>query len=171
MTSPGNSPEVAWERLDALYRETILDHARNPRNRQPVAAPDIRGHMLNPFCGDEVWVDVALAGGRVSGVHVHSEGCAICQSSASMMGEALKGRTVPEMRALITAFTHMLRGKELTDVDWALLGGLKAMQGVASFPVRVKCAVLAWSALEVGLDLFQKPPTRHPAPSKASPPV
>ena len=154
MTSQGNAPEIAWEELDELYRGIILDHARKPRNQRPIEAPDVRAHVLNPFCGDEVYLDLSLRSGLVGAVRVHGQGCAISQSAASLMSEALKGKDVAQMRTLSQRFTRMMRGEHLTEVELASLGDLQALAGVARFPVRVKCALLAWNTLDEGLDEY-----------------
>jgi len=156
MTNAPQTPDIAWERLDRLYRDTILDHARKPRNRTPLPAPDARAHVLNPFCGDEVFVDLSLRDGRVSAVCVWSNGCAVCQASASMMSELLSGRDAEEMQALADRFARMMRGEVLTEAERASLGVAVALAGVALFPTRVKCALLAWSTLDEALECRPK---------------
>jgi nitrogen fixation NifU-like protein len=131
--------------LEELYREVILDHYRHPRNRgrlegRGTASVDLQ----NPTCGDEVRLSVALNGGRISDVRFEGRGCSISMASASMMTEAVKGRTVDDAVALQAAFKAMLRGEP---ADEQRLGDLVALSGVAKFPVRVKCATLAWNAL------------------------
>lgn len=155
MTNTGPAPEVAWERLDSLYRETILDHARNPRNRSPLREPDVRAHVLNPFCGDEVFVDMAWRDGRVADVCVRSNGCAICQASTSMMSELLRDRDVATLRKLSRRFSRMMRNEEPSERGRAELGPAQALVGVALFPTRIKCALLPWSALDEALDDYE----------------
>jgi len=157
MTNTGQAPEVAWERLDGLYREAILDHARNPRNRRPLPIPDVQAHVLNPFCGDEVFVDLALAEGRVVDVCVRSNGCAICQASASMMSEVLSDNETASLRGLSHSFSRMMRQAPLEEAELKKLGSARALAGVALFPTRIKCAVLAWSALDEALDQCDAP--------------
>ena len=147
--------------LEDLYREIILDHYRTPRNRGELPVPPARhaeGH--NPLCGDEitVYVDVESGGGvdTVNDVKVSGQGCSISQSSASMMSAAVKGRTVPEVRALVKKFKGMMSietddGGDGT-ADDVPLGDLEALQGVVKFPVRIKCATLAWNTLTEALD-------------------
>jgi nitrogen fixation protein NifU and related proteins len=144
--------------LEDLYREIILDHYRSPRNRGELPAPPAvfaQGH--NPLCGDEITVYLQLDGDRVSDVRVDGQGCSISQSSASMMSQAIKGRTVDEVRALVRRFKGMMSiedadGDEDAPAVEVSLGDLEALQGVVKFPVRIKCATLAWNTLLQALD-------------------
>jgi nitrogen fixation NifU-like protein len=152
--------------LEDLYREIILDHYRNPRNRGDLAAPPARrAEGFNPLCGDEVVVYVDLDGDQIRDVKVGGQGCSISQSSASMMSAAVKGRSLEEARQLVRAFKammsiHELRldsdGEEVEEPvapDPAVeLGDLAALQGVVKFPVRIKCATLSWNTLVQALD-------------------
>jgi nitrogen fixation NifU-like protein len=135
-------PEVA---LDELYREVVLDHHRRPRGRAPLPRVDARAHGLNPACGDEIHLNLAIEGGRVTGVQVGGRGCAICTASGSMMAELVPGHTESEADALAEAFRAVMHGKPAPEgVD---LGDLEALEGVKRFPVRVKCALLPWVTL------------------------
>jgi nitrogen fixation NifU-like protein len=136
--------------LDELYRDIILDHYRNPRHRGSLTDPSASHEGLNPLCGDEVTVDVALRAGRIEDIAYRGSGCSISQSSASMMTEAVAGKSVDEARAVIGKFTEMMRGSD--EIDPEELGDLEAMAGVRKFPVRVKCATLAWHTLDEALD-------------------
>jgi nitrogen fixation protein NifU and related proteins len=150
--------------LEDLYREIILDHYRNPRNRGELAAPPAhRVEGFNPLCGDEIVVYLLVDGGTVTDVRIAGQGCSISQSSASMMSAAVKGKTVEEARALIRAFKGMmsihesrLEGDGAEEAEPAdpnvKLGDLEALQGVVKFPVRIKCATLSWNTLAQGLD-------------------
>ena len=146
--------------LEDLYREIILDHYRTPRNRGELPVPPAQhaqGH--NPLCGDDVTVYLDVAGdgddATVADVKVSGQGCSISQSSASMMSQAVKGKSVPEVRALVHKFQGMMSIETdddpsgLPDVD---LGDLEALQGVVKFPVRIKCATLAWHTLVAALE-------------------
>jgi nitrogen fixation protein NifU and related proteins len=146
--------------LEDLYREIILDHYRTPRNRGELPTPPAvvaQGH--NPLCGDEITVYLQLDDEVVSDVKVEGQGCSISQSSASMMSQAIKGRTVPDVRALVRRFKGMMSIEEAGDGDGngdgsadVALGDLEALQGVVKFPVRIKCATLAWNTLLEALD-------------------
>jgi nitrogen fixation NifU-like protein len=151
--------------LEDLYREIILDHYRNPRNRGELPVPPAhRVEGFNPLCGDEIIVFLDVDdGGRVSDVRITGQGCSISQSSASMMSSAIKGKTVGEVRALTRAFKAMMSIHEHTlggddgsdgagDDEEVKLGDLEALRGVVKFPVRIKCATLAWNTLAQGLD-------------------
>ena len=142
--------------LEDLYREIILDHYRNPRNRGELTAPPatiVEGH--NPLCGDEITLHLLVQDGVVADVKTAGQGCSISQSSASMMTQAVMGRTVAEARAVIHRFKHMMSIEvhhHDEPVDAPALGDLEALQGVVKFPVRIKCAVLAWNTLSQALD-------------------
>jgi nitrogen fixation NifU-like protein len=133
--------------LDDLYREVILDHYQHPRNRGRLDPSDIAVEGANPLCGDELALYVALRDGRVADVRFEGRGCSISQASASMMTEALKGKTLDEARRLVADFKDMMHGQPPADD----LGDLAALQGVRKFPVRIKCATLPWVAFEQGL--------------------
>jgi nitrogen fixation protein NifU and related proteins len=139
--------------LEDLYREIILDHYRTPRNRGELPPPASHAVGHNPLCGDEIDVYLQVDGATVTDVKVGGQGCSISQSSASMMSQAVKGRSVAEVRALVRRFKGMMSieepggdGDESADVD-VKLGDLEALQGVVKFPVRIKCATLAWNTL------------------------
>ena len=136
--------------LDELYRELILDHYRNPRNRAPLESPAVVAEGYNPLCGDEVELRLNIEGDVVSDVSFTARGCSISQASGSMMTEAIKGKTVAQVRALVALFTRMMTDPEFVPEED--VGDLEALQGVAKYPVRVKCATLAWHALRDGLD-------------------
>ena len=135
--------------LDELYRDIILDHYRNPRHRGSLNAPTATHEGLNPLCGDEVTVELLVDGDRINDVAYNGSGCSISQSSASMMTEAIYGKPLDEVKRLKDDFTAMMRGED--DIDPESLGDLEALSGVRKFPVRVKCATLAWHTLEEAL--------------------
>lgn len=140
--------------LDELYREIILDHYRSPRNRGSLEQPTATGEGDNPLCGDEVRVDLDIRDGRVFDVRFEANGCSISQASASMMTEAVKGLSLEEVESLFETFKGMMYGAGEVDVE--ALGDLEALQGVRKFPVRVKCATLAWNTLQEALEEFRK---------------
>ncbi len=144
MTTPIPEPE-----LDDLYRELILDHYRHPHNRGSLANATSRGEGYNPLCGDEIELDLAIEGGKIEDVAFRGRGCSISQASSSMMTDAVKGQTKEAALALIAAFKAMMLAPEQAPA--AALEDLEAFQGVAKFPVRVKCATLAWHVLEESL--------------------
>lgn len=134
--------------LDDLYREIILDHYRSPRNRGELPPPAAHAVGHNPLCGDEIEVFLEVRDGVVSDIKVGGQGCSISQSSASMMSQAVKGKPVDEVRALVHRFKSMMSIEELDEsAPEVKLGDLEALQGVVKFPVRIKCAVLAWNTL------------------------
>jgi nitrogen fixation NifU-like protein len=135
--------------LEELYRELILDHYRSPRNHGKLTEPDVVGEGYNPLCGDEIEVQMRLEDGRVAEAAFSGRGCSISQASGSMMTEAVKGKSVSDVLSLIDAFTRMMTDRDFVAPDE--IGDLEAFQGVARFPVRVKCATLAWHALQEGL--------------------
>ena len=135
--------------LDELYRDIIIDHYRHPRHKGRLTAPSASHEGLNPLCGDEVTVEVVLDGTDLGEIGYTGSGCSISQSSASMMTEAVAGKSVAETRRLIGDFTAMMRGEESVDAE--ALGDLEAMSGVRKFPVRIKCATLAWHTLAQAL--------------------
>lgn len=140
--------------LEDLYREIILDHYRSPRNRGELPPPATHAVGHNPLCGDEIEVYLDVRDGVVQDIKVGGQGCSISQSSASMMSQAVKGKSVDEVRALVHKFKSMMSIEELEDGDAAAdvkLGDLEALQGVVKFPVRIKCAVLSWNTLTEAL--------------------
>ena len=141
--------------LEDLYREIILDHYKSPRNRGTLEPPAVRSEGHNPLCGDEIEVFLLVEDGTVRDIKIGGQGCSISQSSASMMSAAVKGKSVADARKLIERFKHMMSiDEEGAEPDTTTpLGDLEALQGVVKFPVRIKCAVLAWNTLAEGLDL------------------
>ena len=144
--------------LEELYREVILDHYRSPRNRGHLESPDAKAEGVNPLCGDELNVELNFSDGVVSDVAVEGQGCSISQSSASMMTEAIKGKTRDEIEQLVGRFRTMMSLDESDDPGLdperpgAVLGDLEALQGVRKYPVRIKCASLGWNTLMEALE-------------------
>ena len=150
--------------LEDLYREIILDHYRAPRNRGELEVPP--AHQVegfNPLCGDEVILYLDVANGMVADVKIAGQGCSISQASTSMMSAAVKGKSVAETRTITRAFKALMSIHEskiggddvdatADDLAGVRLGDLEALQGVVKFPVRIKCATLAWNTLVQGLD-------------------
>lgn len=145
MALPKSSAEVA-----ALYQEMILDHYRRPRNKGTLERADASVEMKNPLCGDEIELQVAFDGDSVSDLRFSGRGCSISQASASMMTQLVKGKSSEEIGALKKQFRDLMLGNAPA-ADDAQLGSLRALSGVARFPARVKCALLAWNALETAM--------------------
>jgi nitrogen fixation protein NifU and related proteins len=137
--------------LEALYQEVILDHNRKPRNFREIENADRRIEGRNPLCGDEITLWLKLDGDQVADVSFKGTGCAISKSSASLMTSAVKGKSVADTKVLFDRFHDMITGK-LPDGEREKMGSLAALGGVARFPIRVKCASLAWHALKAALD-------------------
>jgi nitrogen fixation NifU-like protein len=139
--------------LEDLYREVILDHYRNPRNQGHLESPDAKAQGVNPLCGDEIALELEFEGDQVVAVAIEGQGCSISQSSASMMTEAIKGKSREEIDQLAAKFRGLmsLEGGEEPGLDpdrpGAALGDIEALQGVRQYPVRIKCASLAWNVL------------------------
>lgn len=139
--------------LEDLYREVILDHFRSPRNKGHLESPDAVAQGVNPLCGDDITIELNFDGDRVSEVAVDGQGCSISQSSASMMTEAIKGKTRAEIESLTQKFRDMMSLDGEADIELdperpgAVLGDIEALQGVRKYPVRIKCASLGWNVL------------------------
>ncbi len=140
--------------LDELYREIILDHYKHPRHNEALPAADVVAEGYNPLCGDEIEMQLTFDGDELSGIGITGRGCAISRASGSMMSDLVMGKSVDEIRRLTDEFKSMM-----TDPDAAApedLGDLEALQGVAKFAVRVKCATLAWHTLADGIEQHEK---------------
>ncbi|KKK39355.1 nitrogen fixation protein NifU [Mesobacillus campisalis] len=143
---------MSFNNLDTLYRQVIMDHYKNPRNKGILEEDgSLTINMNNPTCGDRIQLTMKVEDGKVSDAKFEGEGCSISMSSASMMTQAIKGRTVEDAIKLSKIFSDMMLGKEYDEEDLDL-GDIEALQGVAKFPARIKCATLAWKAMEKGLN-------------------
>ena len=134
--------------IDDLYREIILDHYRSPRNQERLAESDLEAEGINPFCGDEVVIQIKLVDGLVHAVSFKGTGCSISQASASILTDAIKGKTLDEAEALYFRFRDMMHGEITSEHGLDQWGEVEALAGVKKFPIRVKCALLAWATLE-----------------------
>ena len=141
----GREPDPQF---DELYRDLILDHYRLPRNNRVLESADADLTQFNPVCGDEIRLTARIRDGAVEDIGYVGQGCSISQSSASMMTEAIRGRSLDHANTLARLFRSMLQGEE---VDEAAMGDLIALQGASRYPTRVKCAVLAWDTLQKAL--------------------
>ena len=146
--------------LDALYRDVVLDHYRSPRGKKELSDPDLENEGMNPVCGDEVKVALKLKDGHVTDVAVNSRGCAISVASGSMLAELLVGKSTSQIEELFQAFRDMLHGKGVTEEPD--LGDLEALEGVMRLPVRVKCALLAWTTLRDAVEAWERNGAHQP---------
>ncbi|HUF46692.1 MAG TPA: SUF system NifU family Fe-S cluster assembly protein [Vicinamibacterales bacterium] len=137
--------------LSDLYQEVILDHNRRPRNFGALAGADRTAKGHNPLCGDRLTLYLQMNGDRIEQVMFEGSGCAISKASASLMTEAVRGRTVDDATAIFEEFHKLVTGRREADLDDEVLGKLAVFGGVREFPVRVKCASLAWHTLKSAL--------------------
>jgi nitrogen fixation NifU-like protein len=135
--------------LEELYKEVILDHYKSPRNKRNVPGAELSCSKNNPLCGDEITIHAHLTDGRVADVGFEGRGCSISQASASMLTEAVMGKQVEDAEQLAAEFRSMMEGK--LEPDEEAFGDLVALKGVVKYPVRIKCAVLAWDVLQEAL--------------------
>ena len=142
--------------LDDLYDVRILDHSRDPRHAERIGAPDAEGSAVNPFCGDEAHIQLTLEEGRVSGIGVQSVGCSINRASASMLSESVLGMSSDEAAEVDRRFRRLMDGDALSADESDSLADLAALDGVRAFPVRIKCALLPWTALEEAFEGFRR---------------
>ena len=143
-------PSERAAQIGALYQEMILDHYRRPRNKGEIPNADASVLMKNPLCGDEIAVHVRYDGDQIADLAFSGRGCSISQASASMMTQLLKGKSVEEAEGIRARFRDMVMGDKEAGED-KTLGSLRSLGGVARFPARVKCALLAWNALDTAL--------------------
>jgi nitrogen fixation NifU-like protein len=136
--------------LDDIYKEVILDHYKNPRNKRELPGAELQCHANNPLCGDEITVFAHVEGETVAEVTFQGAGCSISQSSASMMTEAVTGAGIDDAKALAADFRGMMAGD--VGPDEGRFGDLVALKGVVQYPIRIKCAVLAWDVLQDALE-------------------
>ena len=143
---------MSLDALDALYKEVILDHYQNPRNRAPLPDPTVATEGFNPACGDQLTLQLKLEDGKITAVGLQGKGCAISQSSASMMTEAIHDHTLEEAEQLAESFREFMTAEERPQTD---MGDLEVLEGVRQFPVRIKCATLAWHTLQEALKEYR----------------
>ncbi|MFC0187614.1 Fe-S cluster assembly sulfur transfer protein SufU [Fictibacillus aquaticus] len=136
--------------LDQLYRQVIMDHYKNPRNKGEITDGSVTINMNNPTCGDRIQLHLKVEDGKIEQAKFDGEGCSISLASASMMTQAVKGLSVEDATKLATIFYQMMLGNEY-DAENFDLGDIEALQGVSKFPARIKCATLAWKAMEQGV--------------------
>ncbi len=138
--------------LRELYQQVILDHSRSPRNFKELEDADRSAEGYNPLCGDQITVYLTLDGDRVREASFKGSGCAISKASASLMTAVVKGKTVAEVEELFGNFRDMVTSGHDEEIDEESVGKLVVLKGVREFPVRVKCATLAWHTLRAALE-------------------
>jgi nitrogen fixation protein NifU and related proteins len=146
--------------LDDIYKEVILDHYKNPRNKRELPSAELSCTRNNPLCGDEITVYAHVDDGRIAELTFEGAGCSISQSSASMMTEAATGEPVADALDLAAGFRGMMAGDVEPDDD--RFGDLVALKGVVKYPIRIKCAVLAWDVLQEALQGAGEAAGAHP---------
>ncbi|GMK41714.1 iron-sulfur cluster assembly scaffold protein NifU [Paenibacillus sp. CCS19] len=139
--------------LDDLYRRVIMDHYKNPRNRGTLDNESVTINLNNPTCGDRIALQLQVEDGKVIDAKFSGEGCSISLSSASMMTEAVKGRTYEQALELAERFSALMKGES---VEFEELEDIEALSGVNKFPARIKCATLSWNALRKGIEQQQQ---------------
>ncbi len=141
----------AYGGIEELYREVILEHFKAPRNKGAIAQPSNKADGVNPLCGDQITITASVENGKVKDVKFQGQGCAISQSSASMMTAVVKGKSLGEARAITKTFKTMFGIDDTSLTEEAApkdqIGDLEALEGVKKYPVRIKCALLAWNTL------------------------
>ncbi|GEN87375.1 Fe-S cluster assembly sulfur transfer protein SufU [Oceanobacillus sp. FSL W8-0428] len=139
---------MALNNLDTLYRQVIMDHYKNPRNKGTLEKDSVTVDMNNPTCGDRIQLQLDIQNGIVKDAKFQGEGCSISMASASMMTQAIKGLEVETALKMSEMFSKMMLGEDIDSED---MGDIEALQGVSQFPARIKCATLAWKAMEKGV--------------------
>ena len=140
---------MTTNKLDQLYRSVIMDHYKNPRNKGVLEENNVTIDMNNPTCGDVIHLTLKVEDGIVRDAKFEGEGCSISMASASMMTQIVKNKDLDTAQKYAQLFSDMMLGKEIDDsID---LGDIEALSGVAKFPARIKCATLAWKAMEKGV--------------------
>lgn len=142
------------EKLDDMYREIILDHYRAPRGKKPLEKKDVTSNGHNPSCGDDVVLELEMDKGVVKDIHVECKGCAISVASSSMLAEYIKGKPLEDVKDLSEKVKDMLKGQDASLPED--IGDIDSLKGVQKFPVRIKCALLAWMTLIEGLKSYEK---------------
>jgi nitrogen fixation protein NifU and related proteins len=141
---------MSFNNLETLYRQVIMDHYKNPRNRGVIEGEALSVDMNNPTCGDRIQLQLQVEDGIVKDAKFEGEGCSISMSSASMMTQAIKGKSVTDALKMSKLFSEMMLGEEInSDME---MGDAEALSGVSQFPARIKCATLAWKAMEKGVN-------------------
>ncbi|TRM13058.1 SUF system NifU family Fe-S cluster assembly protein [Lentibacillus cibarius] len=141
---------MSFSNLDTLYRQVIMDHYKNPRNKGTIDGNALTVDMNNPTCGDRIQLQLQVEDGIVQDAKFTGEGCSISMSSASMMTQAIQGKKLDDALKMSKAFSEMMLGEDV-DTEELDMGDIESLQGVSQFPARIKCATLAWKAMEKGV--------------------
>lgn len=136
------------DELNEMYEEIVMDHYHNPRNTELLTKPDYQVEKNNPFCGDEIKIQITLDKNHKTIVSVTGRGCAISQASGSLMAEKINLLPYNELQTNVDLFRKLIRDEILSEKELDILGDVSALSGVRKFPVRIKCAMLSWVALE-----------------------
>tara|TARA_S200000501_G_scaffold60591_2_gene51092 strand:+ start:8271 stop:8708 length:438 start_codon:yes stop_codon:yes gene_type:complete len=136
------------DELNEMYEEIVMDHYHNPRNTDLISQPDFQVEKNNPFCGDEIKIQISLDENKNVSVSVTGRGCAISQASGSLMAEQIHLTPYSELQENVNLFRKLIKSEELSEEDLDKLGDISSLSGVKKFPVRIKCAMLSWVALE-----------------------
>ncbi|WP_017185175.1 Fe-S cluster assembly sulfur transfer protein SufU [Alkalibacillus haloalkaliphilus] len=149
---------MSFNNLDTLYRQVIMDHYKNPRNRGQLEGDHITVELNNPTCGDRIDLQLKVEDGVVKDAKFEGEGCSISMSSASMMTQVIIDKPIEDALKMSEMFSDMMLGKEMEGYEFDIesLGDIQALQGVSKFPARIKCATLAWKAMEQGVEKDDK---------------
>ena len=136
------------DELNEMYEEIVMDHYHNPRNTELITEPDFEVEKNNPFCGDEIKIQLLIGKDNKSTISVTGRGCAISQASGSLMAETINQQPIDDLQGNIDLFRKLIKSEDLSETDLDKLGDVSALSGVRKFPVRIKCAMLSWVALE-----------------------
>lgn len=136
------------DELNEMYEEIVMDHYHNPRNTELISKPDYEVEKNNPFCGDEIKIQILIDKNNKSKISVTGRGCAISQASGSLMAETINLLPFNDLQENIDLFRKLIKSENLTETELDKLGDVSALSGVRKFPVRIKCAMLSWVALE-----------------------
>ena len=139
------------DELNEMYEEIVMDHYHNPRHTENLESPKFEVEKNNPFCGDEIKIQINLLDNQKVSVSVTGRGCAISQASASLLAELVDGKSTGEVQAAVDCVRRLLKGEDISDEEADILGDIEALGGVRKFPVRIKCALLSWVGLDDGL--------------------
>ncbi|MBA47042.1 MAG: SUF system NifU family Fe-S cluster assembly protein [Dehalococcoidia bacterium] len=136
------------DELNEMYEEIVMDHYHNPRNTELLETPDFEIEKNNPFCGDEIKIQLSIKDESKVTVSVTGRGCAISQASGSLLAEKINNIDSNDLQNTVDLFRKLIKSEELTENELDILGDISALSGVRKFPVRIKCAMLSWVALE-----------------------